>query len=223
VHTEQPSKKSNAEKLAQSSFVLAMSSIFCGITALPAVFQSIRALVRVKKECVPRRVAFKAAFSLVFSICTFLGFAVVIIAPIRAAQAMADGINCVNNMKQLGLALRIYEGDHDIFPSIDNWCDSIQSTNVEAKVFHCPRMPTKQRCSYAMNARLRNVKQLSQIPGDTVLLFESDAGWNALGGPEIAAGRHGSWIHIVFADGSVQALKFQEIDKLRWNPATNSP
>ena len=96
---------------------------------------------------------------------------------------------------------------------------AIQSTNLA--IFHCPEASKKQRCSYAMNRKLGGVKDRGQIPKDTVLLFESDAGWNAAGGPEIAVLRHFRG-HVLLVDGSFQYVEPKDFGQLRWDPSTNS-
>jgi len=213
--------QAKAEKLAQSSFVLGIASILCGITALPAIIYSIRALVCIRRDGASKAASRKAIFSLVFSSCIFAFIAFTLFSALSAAQAMADDINCISHMKELAVAVRIYEGDNDdTFPPADRWCDALQSTN--AAMFRCPDAPKKQRCSYAMNSKLGNVKNRGQIPEDTVLLFESDAGWNASGGPEIAVLRHLRW-HIVLMDGSFEYVELKDFGRLRWDPSTNSP
>lgn len=212
--------QAKAEKLAQNAFVLGIASILCGITAIPAIIQSIRALVCIRKESASKTASGKAIFSLTFSTCILAFIAFIFFSALSAARAMADDINCLSNMKQLGIAVRIYEDDHnDTFPPADRWCDALQSTNTA--IFHCPDAPQKQRCSYAMNSKLGNVKNRGQIPEDTVLLFESDAGWNAAGGPEIAVRRHMRW-HIVLMDGSFEYVEAKDFGQLRWDPSTNS-
>lgn len=226
-----PVIQSKAEKLAANSFVLGIASIFCGITALPAIIQSIRALVHMRKETTSKVAFRKVIFSLIFSSCV-LGFIIFTVASaLGAVQAIVDRINCVNNMKQLALAIRIYEGDHyDRFPPAD-WSDVILTngigtsdyqTNI-SKIFHCPDTPKNQRCGYAMNRQLVGIKDTDQIARDTVMLFESDAGWNAAGGPEILAKRHRSGLNIALVDGSVLQIQVKDIPNLRWNPYTNSP
>ena len=62
------------------------------------------------------------------------------------------------------------------------------------------------------------------IAADTVMLFESDTGWNAVGGSEMmAAHRHCSGLNVAFVDGSVEYVEYKNIGKLRWNPYTNAP
>jgi prepilin-type processing-associated H-X9-DG protein len=57
-----------------------------------------------------------------------------------------------------------------------------------------------------------------------VVIFESDAGWNAHGGPELlpSSARHSprsktSYV-VAFADGHVEVVPANRLDSLRWNP-----
>jgi hypothetical protein len=236
------SGRTKTEKLADGAFVFGIVSILCGVTALPAMVQATRALVLLRKTG-----GRKAIFSLAFSSCT-LGFAVfTVVSVFNAAQANADAINCVNNLSILGLAVRFCAGDNDDkYPRPDQWCDALLqyaadnkqkkdfrepngwgrallSTNGISRVFHCPASRKKLVCGYAFNRKFAGLRDDGGVPSDTVVLFESDAGWNAAGGPEIAAMHHGNSFHVALADGSVQKVRFEEIGQLRWNPATNSP
>jgi hypothetical protein len=226
-----PVIQSKTEKLVQSSFVLGIASIVCGITALPAIIQSIRALVLMRKDTKSKPMLRKVVFSLIFSSC-ILGFIIFsLVSALCAAQALADRINCVNNMKELGLAIKIYTSDHDdIFPTAQ-WCDVILTNGIGTSdyqtnisdLFHCPSASKKQRCSYAMNRQLVGIKDATNIMEDAVLLFESDAGWNAVGGPEILAPRHYSGLNVMLVDGSVLQIQVKDIPNLRWSPYTNTP
>ena len=160
----------------------------------------------------------------------FLAFFVcVIVAPIRAAKAKADEMNCCNHIKDLAVEMRIYESDNgDTFPPVNGWCDALieNGTNQPSPrilSFRCPAASKKQTCGYTINSNLGNVMDTTQIPGDTVVLFESDAGWNSAGGHTNAVARHyGSRLLVAFADGSVKDVKLGELEKLRWIPATNA-
>ena len=137
---------------------------------------------------------------------------------------MAWETQCCNQVKQIYLQIRIYEGDNsDELPPLGHWCDAIAGTNLPAAKFHCPAAPQQQACGFAMNINLKDVKNIDSIPNDTVMIFESDAGWNAVGGPEIAVARHYSYLHVGYVDGSVGLVKGEDIRKLRWVPITNSP
>jgi len=94
---------------------------------------------------------------------------------------------CNEKMKNLAMALSMYSQDHGALPPGDQWCDALASYGhgMERWWFTCPERPDLQ-CGYALNAALSGVS-LEEIPEpvSTVLLFESDAGWNACGGREL--------------------------------------
>jgi hypothetical protein len=97
-------------------------------------------------------------------------------------------------------------------------------TTNSTKIFQCPTSSKNQRSSYAMNRNLAGKKHDDKISPDTVLLFESDAGWNATGGPEIAAAHHyRTRLTVGFVDGAVERIELKDIGNLRWNPYTNAP
>lgn len=145
--------------------------------------------------------------------------AALLLPALAKAKSKAQSINCVNNVKQLSLAIRIYSSDNnENFPAATNWCDAI-SVNVGApKVFVCPSSPSTQS-GYAYNAKLSGVPE-GKIDPQTVMIFESDAGWNATGGKEvmITQPRHNGRFIIGFADGSVQQLTAAQVGQLRWDP-----
>jgi hypothetical protein len=144
----------------------------------------------------------------------------------RQAFQRAHTINCVNNTKQLSLAVRLYMGDNgDTFPSATNWCDAVFSNVGSQRVFWCPGETNQARSAYALNAAVAGLKE-ADVPSDTVVLFESDAGWNASGGVElmITQPRHGDRWVVGYADGSVHQLTAAQLSTLKWNPAsTNKP
>jgi prepilin-type processing-associated H-X9-DG protein len=64
----------------------------------------------------------------------------------------------------------------------------------------------------------------SKVNPITVMFFESDAGWNAHGGPELVSinPRHGrgtkkSYV-VAFADGHVEVVPAARLNSLRWDP-----
>jgi prepilin-type processing-associated H-X9-DG protein len=149
-------------------------------------------------------------------------FAAMMLPALAAAKQEAQQINCVNNEKQLALAIRIYSGDNkDKFPPAATWCDAIKTTAGSEKIFKCPAANSTGRCDYAFNAKLDGMDE-SKINPQTVLIFESDAGWNANGGPELlsAHARHGRGrvFVVAFADGHVESVAQSRLNTLRWNP-----
>jgi prepilin-type processing-associated H-X9-DG protein len=208
--------------MAITSLVLGVLG-FCGITAVVGLILGIVALVKINRSggrlsgqglaiagiCV-------SGFMLLFSIPVMAGMTLPALA--RAKQR-AQAINCVNNLKQLGLAVRIYANDHNgQLPPAATWCDAIQGSVGSPKVFECPSEPG-QRCAYAFNAKL-NGKKEGEIDPQTVLLFESDAGWNGTGGAtNVKPHKHSNrTVNVAFADGSVQQLSRSRLGTLRWEP-----
>jgi prepilin-type processing-associated H-X9-DG protein len=135
------------------------------------------------------------------------------------AKSKAQSIQCMNNIKQLNLALIMYANDHgDKFPPADQWCDLIKPyTGGSLTVYHCAA-ENGQSCSYAFNANLGN-RKLTEIssPAQSVLIFSSAEGWNESGGPETATPhRHsGNALSVGFADGHTEITRAGR-GTLRW-------
>ncbi len=114
---------------------------------------------------------------------------------------------CVENMRALGDALRMYAEDNDNrFPPPASWCDAIVPYLEDRRdVFVCPAAPD-QLCGYALNPYPSGpARKMSKLPTPMVLVFESDAGWNAHGGRSLLpeATRHLSGDDLLMADGRV--------------------
>jgi hypothetical protein len=143
-------------------------------------------------------------------------------------------IQCATNLVNLWYRFHLYEiasksvriglfRKHEKlpYPSSNTWCDSIERTyrsfgyfkTTIPKPFICPSAG-EGKCHYAMNP---NCKYDS--PGEMVLLFETKAGWNQHGGPEMFTfGNHdpkgGS---VLLNDGTVKFIRTEEeIKALRW-------
>jgi hypothetical protein len=220
--------------LAITSLVLGILGI-CGITALVGLIMGIVALVKINRSggrlsgqglaiagiCV-------SGFMLLVSIPFMAGLTLPALARARhraqvfsqsTPQQRMQTIQCVTNMKQLGLAVRVYAVDHnDQLPPSATWCDAIQSNIDSPKVFQCPSEPGR-RCAYAFNAKLDG-KKVSEIDPQTVVLFESDAGWNGTGGGDsLKPHKHStSRVNVALADGAVMQIQRSQLGTLRWEP-----
>ena len=212
--------------LAITSLVLGCLGILtCGITSLVGLILGIIALVRINKSKGQLGGQGMALAGTIVS-AAFLLFAPIMAAMLLPALAKAkqktSSIQCMNNLKQLSLGIIMYANDNkDVFPSGTSWCDLIMPYEKASQPFVCPQGKPGQRSHYAFNAKLagRQLKDV-QAPAETVLVFETDGGWNMAGGRELlpAIPRHGGAHAIGFADGHVEIVRPARLQKLRWEP-----
>jgi len=117
----------------------------------------------------------------------------------RSEEQRTDYRLCMNKLERLSNAMGMYLRDWDgCFPPAATWCDDLVPylpDHVDAyALFVCPSVPDL-KSGYAFNASLSEQRRGAvSKPKDTIVLFESDRGWNAYGGPEMLPGqpRH-SW------------------------------
>jgi hypothetical protein len=138
------------------------------------------------------------------------------------AKSKAQSIQCMNNVKQLNLALIMYANDNkDQLPPESSWCDLIKpyTGNSEA-MFHCAHQPPG-RCSYAYNASLAN-RKITDIrePARTVLVFSSGEGWNQSGGKGsiVSHGHSGKSACVGFLDGHSEIATPERWPGMAWEP-----
>ncbi|MHC4867890.1 MAG: prepilin-type N-terminal cleavage/methylation domain-containing protein [Planctomycetota bacterium] len=133
-------------------------------------------------------------------------------------------LSCGTNLKGLGAALREYaDANAKTYPTHGKWCDLlIEQTGVSAAAFFCrgaagtPYSKGTRVSHYAINPSAER-----NSPGDVVLLFETKAGWNQFGGPEILSTKNhperwSSGCNVLFNDGRVKWVKAKDTDKLNW-------
>jgi len=142
-------------------------------------------------------------------------------------------VRCADNLRDLYNRFRLYSkapqaqngaaeaGTGLGYPASDSWCDAVTLAfgrigmldRFVAKPFKCPSAG-EGRCHYAMNPDCKY-----DSPGDVVLLFETRAGWNQHGGPELFAfdnhdPRGGC---VLLNDGTVRFVRTPaELRELRW-------
>ncbi len=161
--------------------------------------------------------------------------------PLQSLRAVAPQIKpyelrvqCARNLKNLWYRFRLCQGAIDAvatgsagrstirYPSPTRWTDGLleayRNTGIEdntGRPYKCPSAD-EGKCHYAMNPNCD-----SNSPGDTVLLFETKAGWNQHGGPELFTfdnhdPRGGC---ILLNDGTVKFIRTkEELAQLRWRP-----
>lgn len=211
--------------LAISSLVLGILGLLtCGITAVVGLILGIIAMVKIKNSrgalggdgFALAGIIVSAIFVLLIPI-----FLAMLLPALAEAKQEAQKINCISNVKQLALAEHMYaDKNQHHYLAATNWCDVLLKSDASlTNVFHCPADATDGRCSYAFNAQLAGADAGTADP-NTVMIFESNGGWNASGGKELllAKPRHGHQIAVGFADGHVEAVPESQLDQLRWNP-----
>lgn len=193
----------------------ALASLLCGVVGLIKVGRSRGAL----------RGAWMALTGVIISVITLLG--VVLIAPMvmnnrRMWRPPPPTVvnSCWQNLPKLGKAVLHYANDHaDLLPHGTNWCDAVRDYVPSMSVFTCPGAPANATSIFAINQSLVG-KSLDQVAPETVLLFESDPGWNVAGGRESVA-QHGTSpgvVYIFTVGGQVQMVPLAGLGSLRWSP-----
>ena len=113
-----------------------------------------------------------------------------------------------------------------VYPVPPSWCDAMgrafagmivgskrREDNIKMKVHVCPSVG-KGMSTYAMNPNCRY-----ESPPDMVLLFETKAGWNQHGGPELFTfdNHDPKGGCVLLNDGTVKFIRTkEELQKLRW-------
>jgi hypothetical protein len=209
--------------MAITSLALGILGLFsCGVTALVGLILGIVALVKIRNSqgrlsgngLAIAGIVVSGIFLLLLPV-----YAALLLPALAKARERSQAVACVNNVKQLNLAARLYaDANGNRFPSASNWCDALQPYVGSPRAFQCAA-DNSLRCAFAYNRTLDGLKQ-DEIDPRTVLFFESAAGWNAAGGPEMFQAHRHSRTRIVvgFADGSVQQLRREELEALRWEP-----
>ncbi len=215
-----PSKMSG---LAIASLVLGILGICGGLTAILGLILGVFALAKIrdsKGALAGQGVALAGVIVSAVALILIPIFAAMMLPALAAAKAKAQTINCVSNEKMLALGAMMYATDHtNQFPPSATWCDAIKSYVGMPRAFKCPTANPADQCDYAFNAALGGMDE-SKVDPHTVLIFESDAGWNANGGPELMVSRHerGKKTAVAFADGHVEVISQSQLSTLRWNP-----
>ena len=219
-----PAEPPRTSGLAIASLVCGILGLCTGITALVGLVLGIVALVKISRN--EDRIGGKglAIAGTCVSGCVLALLLLMIpielavmLPALSQAKSKAQTIMCQNQLKQQALAVHMYADDNiGVLPAGGKWCDALKPYLGAFSVFHCPADKSDARCSYAFNARLSGLK-LDKVNPRTVVLFESNGGWNAVGGPEQMTSRHGRTFVVAFADGSVQQYH-GDPRELRWDP-----
>jgi len=146
-----------------------------------------------------------------------------VISPVvRAAAAPGDQATrtCMSNIKALATAVNMYAQDNgQRFPLAKSWTGVLARRYIKRMdALKCPKAPGIS-CGYAYNANLNGQRLMSvPKPKDTVLLFESDKGWNASGESSLLTPkpRHNGGQVVAFADGHAEWKSVADCKKLKF-------
>ena len=207
--------------LAIAALVLGILG-FCtaGVTAVVGLVLGIVALILIGRSQGRLGGSGLAIAGICVAVASFLVLPAMLLPALHQAKRKAlRGQFCMSNMKQLAFSFRTYAMEHtNQLPSALTWSDDVSNYVASAKGFHCPA-DSGTGCSYAFNRKLAG-KNLGDVNPATVLLFESSAGWNASGGPEMMeTNRHGPTICVVVrVDGTALVMRHAQSANLRWDP-----
>ena len=160
--------------LLDASAVLGMVALATGVVALVRLRQAGEARR-------PRRTAKLAVTGTVL-----IGVLLFVVAPFAAgARSKWRLLECTGHADLLATAMAMYAEDWEAYPPAVGWCKAIEEYASTQWAFVCPAAPDPA-ASYAYNRALAGVRpQDVELEPNTVIIFESDAGPNAVGGPEL--------------------------------------
>ena len=140
--------------------------------------------------------------------------------PLQDHPVQSPSTHCRSNLHQLAVAIKIYSDENEgKYPTPEIWCDLIQKSYPEIKeILVCPgalEAGDKGQSHFAINPNCE-----PNSPYDIVLLFETKAGWNQQGGPELLTteNHQGKGCNILFKDWSAKFVKTEELDEVKWKP-----
>jgi hypothetical protein len=157
------------------------------------------------------------AISTIVLFCIYVTFGLTIISRFVDHQGR-------RNLYRLESAMVQYAQNHEgCLPVADRWCDALLEDNhhLSKKSFSHFAMSGYQ-CNVAFNSNLSK-RRLADVPGNVVLLFEADGGWNLNGSDKLLKKRErlGVWVSLV--NGSLYEYDFTR-DGIVWrdpNSASN--
>jgi hypothetical protein len=137
-----------------------------------------------------------------------------------AEQQVLPSTRCRSNISLLAGEINKYRHNNDgQLPNAEKWCDILLGElKGDESSFTCP-LAEGGRCSYSLNKYA--VEAGADLPEGMVLLFESEPGWNQVGGPELFIAQHksrrGENGCIVFANGKARFVSEEGLDEMNWN------
>jgi prepilin-type processing-associated H-X9-DG protein len=210
--------------MAIASLILGVLG-FCGITGLVGLLLGIISLVKINNS--QGRLTGKGLAIAGICISGFMLFcsipilAALVIPALAKAKQKTQSVHCLSNVRQLEVGMMIFSSANtNHLPPANSWCDSISSTVGSSQTFLCTAGDPGDKCHFAFNSALSGI-DISQVknPSATVMIFESQGGWNVGGGKELLnQSRHGRNFVVGFADGHVELVTPFRAQQLQWEP-----
>lgn len=177
------------------------------------------------KDKANRRIYKKSSFSRVFTVLVIIIMAIFVLVSLILISlppaGRPDWVMCATNVSGLGKALYMYTSDYDgQYPQADKWCDLlVMNYKVKLEYLVCKGSDAKiGESSYALNKNIAG-KNSSEIPEDTVILFETNFGKNPIGRDGTLGDRE--WYKSLNSLSERRNLKqhkhSEKVYKLRWN------
>jgi len=145
--------------------------------------------------------------------------AALVLPAIQGGRFQAQEAQSMNNLKHLAMAIHMFHEENESLPDAAKWSDALLPfVGNDKQVFISSADPAADGSSYAFNKNLSGMKLDDlQAVARTVVFFESDLGWNGAGGIDDAIAL-GDGFLIGFADGHVERVSGEDLDKLNWTP-----
>ena len=177
--------------------------------------------VSVAETCSENNLSWFRIIKILLAVIVGLVILLVIFIPKPISRERADRIKCMANMRNLGIAFYIYAQDNsNSYPTPEKWCDLlIMNYEVKLDYLVCRGSDAKiGESSYAFNKSVVG-KKSSEVPQDTVLLFETNFGKDPLGRDGTLGDR--DWYKSLSSLSDRSDLKkhkhSEKVYKLRWN------
>ncbi len=192
--------------------ILTLTVIFAVFLFAASSIISIAALIKIYKGG-EKENGKETAIGIIIAVCLVIFILTPTLAPM---QKLPSRVVCGTQLSSLGKAILLYANEHnDSLPDPNRWCDLlIKYADALPKVCICPDSDAVEgESSYALN-RNATGKKIDELPGDLVLLFDTNLG-NTEGKRNFSIQKRDFFSHL---DSKIQKrLKSKKVYETRWN------